>query len=43
MIGIAIRFNIQVFLIRHHHTTFGAGDRFYKIKRKSSGIADRTQ
>src|SRR5574339_559182 len=40
MIAITIAFYISGFIISEHGATFGTGDRFYEVKRKSAGISD---
>jgi len=41
MITVSITFNIYVFVIGYYCTTFGTGNRFYKIKTECTRITDR--
>ena len=43
MIGVTIRFYINIFPVCHYRTTFGAGNSFYKIKTECSGITNCSQ
>src|SRR5690348_10811311 len=43
MIAVTIRFRIYVRVIGHYRSAFRAGHRFYEIKRKCTGVTDRSK